>query len=346
MEEKKRRVLITGSRGYLAGQVIDRLRNDPNVEVILGVDTKYAETCSVETLGQKAPVVHWRLSIADPSLFNYLIDYKIDSILHLGWWFNPTHRVAEQWKINVDGTNNVIRACQESKTVKYLFYGGSSTAYGQLDGPNEESLAEEDWQKNSLARLNTAYPYAKQKAQVDLNFQALQQDMKNSMPDFQVGWMRGAIVAGRNTRNVVVDVAEAFGPIMFRARGCNPLMQFISEYDMTEVLYRAVMQRWIGPVNVAGTGTIRYSKIIELLGKKEVVLPFWLLYAFCWLGWNIRIRENSLLKFPPSILHLVSKPWVGNIKRLISEFGYEPQNSSIDAILELKAGLDKRCGGS
>ena len=117
-------------------------------------------------------------------------------------------------------------------------------------------------------------------------------------------------------------------------------MQFISERDMTKILCRAVMEQWTGPINVSGTGTLRYSKVIELLGKKEIsFLPFPVLYAFCWLGWNLRIGDRSLLPFPPSILHLVSKPWVGKIDRLINEYGYEPQDSSTDAIMELRKGL-------
>lgn len=122
-------------------------------------------------------------------------------------------------------------------------------------------------------------------------------------------------------------------------------MQFISEHDMTEVLCRAIMEKWIGPVNAAGTGTIRYSQVIELLGKKEInCFPFWMLYAFCWLGWNIRWGDHGLLPFPPPILHLITKPWVGKIDRLRHEFNFEPQDSSVDAILQLKQGLDKRRG--
>lgn len=344
MEEKKRRILVTGSRGYLAKRVIDRLRGDPNVEFILGIDIQNQENCSVVTSEQKTPVVHRRLSMADPTLRHYLVDGRIDSVLHLGWWFDPTHRLKEQWKVNVGGTQNVINACLESGTVKHLFYGGSSTAYGQLDDPREELLDEEDWQRCNEARFRAAYPYSRQKAEVDFCFQLLQREITRSRPDFRVGWMRGAIVAGKNTRNVVTDVAEAFGPIMFRARGYDPPMQFISERDMAEVLYRAVMERWTGVTNVAGNGTIRYSQVISLLGKKEIVLPFWLLYAFCWLGWNLRIGDHSLLPFPPTILHLVSKPWVGNIERLRRKYGYEPRDSSVDALLHLKEGLNQRRG--
>lgn len=346
--EEKERICVTGSAGYLARRVIDRLKNYPKVELILGIDTQYPEITRIEEpTDAQAVIVLKRLNMADPRLCQCFADYRITSVLHLGWWFNPTHRVKEQWKVNVLGSQNVIEACLKSETIKCLFYAGSTTAYGQLDDPGEESLSEEDWLRHAPLRLNATYPYSRQKAHVDLSFQNLHQFVTNNRQDFRVGWMRGAIVAGKNTRNVVTDVAEAFGPVMFRAWRRDPLMQFISEHDMAEVLYRAVMQKWAGPVNVAGTGTIRYSEVIKLLGKKEVALPFWMLYAFCWLGWNIRWGDHGLLRFPPSILHLVTKPWVVKIdaeSRLIRKFNFRPQDSSADAILQLKEGLDKRRG--
>lgn len=332
---EQRRIAVFGGRGYLGRELIEKLKNDPRAGAILEIDQQ-----NEMTWAEDGGVLHFKGNMLDPraELSKFFHCNSVDTVVLLAWWFNPTHKLKEQWRVNVDGTKNVVGACLDAG-VKYIFYAGSSTAYGQLDDPREESLDEDDWPRRSDLRLNAAYAYARQKANVDLFFQCLQRYVSRSRPDFRAGWMRGSIVAGKNTRNVVTEVAKAFGPFMFRARGCDPLMQFISERDMAEVLYLATMEKWVGPVNVAGTGTIRYSEVIKLLGKKEIVLPFWLLYVFCWLGWNIRIGERSLLPFPPTILHLVSKPWVGKIRRLLREFKFKPQDSSTDAIRELSDGL-------
>ena len=41
---------------------------------------------------------------------------------------------------------------------------------------------------------------------------------------------------------------------MFQVKGCDPQMQFVSEEDMINVLYKATVEKWKGVVNVAGGG--------------------------------------------------------------------------------------------
>lgn len=348
--DDKMNVLVTGGEGYLGKEYIEKLKNDPGIGKIVSVDpknldflvqfpdkTKLLELNSGWLLyWEENNVFHLNLNILDKQLLQEVMQkFNTQIVSHFAWWFNPTHHLAKQWKVNVEGTKNVLTSAALSGVVKHLVYAGSSTAYGQIP-ENDHPLREEEWENHLEKRISTAYPYSRQKAEVDLIFQKFQ----SSFPGINVFWTRAAIVLGKNTpNNIVAYVAKSpftFGKYMFKVKGYDPQMQFLSEYDMTQVLYRATMERWSGPVNVAGTETLPYSEVIKLLGRKQVELPAEVLYKLCDIGWKIRIGDKSLLKFPSSLIDMIRYPWVGDISLLKNKYKYEPRYSSVDAILQFK----------
>jgi len=274
-------------------------------------------------------VIHLNMSVTDPKLQEIIEKHKTNVVAHFAWWFNPTHDTKSQRHLDIDGTNNVLNASAFSEVVDHIVYVGSTTCYGQLP-ENDHALKEEEWEENMVKRLRARYTYSRHKAEVDLKFQ----NFKSGFYSINVFWVRAAIVLGPNTNNVVSYMAKSFGKYMFSVKGYDPDMQFVSEFDMAQILYRATVERWSGVVNVAGQGTIKYSKMIELLGRKNFSLPWWVIYPFCWLVWNIRIGDKSLLKFPPELIYLIRYPWVGDITKLKEVYKYEPYYSSVEAVLQ------------
>lgn len=343
-------VLVTGGEGYLGKEYIEKLKNDPGIGRIVSVDPKNLDflvqfpdkTKLLELNGgwllywEKDNVIHLNLSVLDRQLLQEVMrKFNTQIVAHFGWWFNPTHYLQKQWKVNVEGTKNVLSSAALSGVVKQIVYTGSSTAYGQIP-ENDHPLKEDEWENHFHKRLSTACPYSRQKAEVDLIFQKFQ----SSFPGINIFWTRAAIVLGRNTpNNIVAYVAKSpftFGKYMFKVKGCDPQMQFLSEYDMAQVLYRATMEGWSGPINVAGTGTLPYSEVIGLLGRKQIELPAEMLYKLCDIGWKVRIGDRSLLKFPSSLIDTTRWRWDGDISLLKNKYKYEPQYSSVDAILQFK----------
>lgn len=316
---KPKTLLITGSEGYLMSKLVERLLIDPRIGKIYGMDIREKS----EKTDPK--YVYVRYSVTEP--FEHLFaSVKIDSIIHAAWWFNPTHDLDAQDKLDLGGTFNVLCFALK-KNVRQLVYLGSSTAYAAIpENPSTEPfLREEDWEYNRLKRLGANYRYSRNKATVDMWLQALTRGLDSSRKFF---WMRGAIVVGPNTRNIVSYVAESpftFGKLMFRVYGYDPPMQFISEEDMTEVLFRATLEEWEGVYNVAGRDTISFGEVIRALGRREVALPAWLLYPLVWLLWQARI-----FKFQPALIDLVRYPWVADISKL--ERQYRPRHTSREAI--------------
>lgn len=317
-----KRILVTGGEGYLARQLIKKLIEHGEIELIVVLDPK------VQQSGHKGKIVRYRGSVTHRKSVETLIkNHNINSIIHAAWTFNPSHDLQAQFELDFWGTADLLNVAADLG-VKQIVYLGSTTCYGQFDG-NPSSppfLTESDWNKNKERRLYSAYPYARNKAIVDEMFQSF----LRYHPEMDVFWIRGAIVLGPNTRNIVSYVAESpftLGLFMFSVRSYDPPMQFISEYDMTEILYRAVLENWRGVANVAGDGVIKYSELIKLIGKKKLVLPAWVLYPVCELLWRCRA-----IKFPSSLIDLIRFPWVADTSRLKEVYGYHPRDSSMNAL--------------
>ena len=96
---------------------------------------------------------------------------------------------------------------------------------------------------------------------------------------------------------------------------------------MAEVLYRALNHKGRIIINVAGEGTVRYSEVARIVGRKAVPIPRWFLYPTTELAWRLRCM------FAPSgILDLIRYPWLGDISTLKNDFGYTPKFSSNEAV--------------
>ncbi len=316
----KRRILITGSCGYLATQLIAKLKADERVEKIIGIDVK-------EKNDQEEKYSHIKMSVTDPLLFERLKNENFDTIIHTAWTFNPTHNFAAQGCLDIGGTLNILDIAVK-KNIKNFVYLGSTTCYAPL--PENPSLPpflkEDDWQKNSDKRKKVKYGYSRNKAIVD----EIIQHFSHHNPKIGVFWIRGAIVLGPKTNNIVSYVAKSpftFGKFMFGVAGFDPPMQFVSEYDIIEVLYLAAVNEWNGVVNVAGGGVLKYSEIIKILGRREITLPAWILYPLVEILWKLRI-----FKFPSSLIDLIRYPWTADTARLKEQFKYIPGLSSKEAL--------------
>lgn len=337
MSSERYTVIITGSEGYLMSQLIARFDADLRVEKIIGIDIREV------TRVRLAKYVYFCRSVVELGGAKFLFEEIPEEtthvlVVHAAWTFNPTHDVVMQDAVDIEGTRNVLAltaALRKLYPSVSLVYLGSTTAYTAMpENPIEEPfLTEEDWEKLAHLRLNPrGFHYGYNKARVELIMQKFEKDY----PDINKFRMRGAIVLGPNTNNIVTTVARSpfgLGIFMFRIWGCDPPMQFVSEEDMTEVLYRASMEQWTGVYNVAGGGTVRFSEVIKAFGKRELVLPACVLYPLTWVLWQLSRFIPQMPKIPPSLLDLTRYPWVGSIEKLKTH--YMPKHSAKDALQQL-----------
>jgi UDP-glucose 4-epimerase len=313
----KLRLAITGSSGYLAQQLITRIGSDPDCEFILGLDIRPREAKVA------CPALFLRYDITAPwgELRDYFRSRDINTALHLAWQFAPIHDVKRHREVDVQGSENLFRAATAAG-LKRVVYAGSTTAYLNPSNPATTPFLSEDKAVSGTPR----YLYSKHKAEVD----RMAQDFMAEHPGIQVVILRGAIVLGPYTQNFVTKMMGwpwRHFPWMFQVRGADPPMQFVSEEDMAEILYRAVKSDLRGIFNVAGDGVMRYSEVVRAAGKRPLELPALLLYSSSALLWAL-----GLSAFPPGFLDMIRYPWVADNTRLKSVFGYTPRLSSQQAL--------------
>jgi UDP-glucose 4-epimerase len=311
------RIAITGSGGYLAQQLIARLGSDPDVEFILGLDIR------PRMPEVKCPSLSLRFDLTMPweKLRDCFRSHDINTALHLAWQFNPIHDARRHRQVDIEGSQNLFRAA-EAAALKRVIYTSSTTAYVNPANPSEPPYLTEE----SVVSGTPRYLYSKHKAEVD----RMAQDFLAQHPEIQVIILRPSIVLGPHTQNIVSRMMEWPGrsfPWMFQVRGADPPMQFVSEDDMAEALYRAVKSEARGIFNVAGDGIVRFTELVRAVGKKPLPIPAALLYPGATLMWQLRLAP-----FPAGMLDMVRYPWVADNSRWKKVFGITPRLASKEAL--------------
>ena len=321
------RIAITGSGGYLANYLIERLGAEAECGFILGLDIRPRTpkvACAAEFL---------RFDLTSPwqELAELFRSRRINTALHLAWQFNPIHDAKRHRQVDVEGSRNFLQAA-EASGVKRIVYAGSTTAYVNPRNPSEPPFLKEGTPVSGTPR----YLYSKHKAEVDRMFQ----DFAVRHPEVELTQFRGSIVLGAHTQNIVSKVIEWPArrfPWIFCVRGANPPMQFLGEEDVGDILYQAIKCGKRGIFNFAGDGVIRFYDLVRQAGKHPLPLPPFLVYPATALLWTLR-----LVPFPAGMLDMIRYPWVADNKRLKEVFGYTPQHTSQQA---LDAFVQAQCGG-
>jgi len=306
-----------GSGGYLAQKLISRLGSDPDCDFVLGLDIRprvASLACASESL---------RFDLTSPwqELAELFRSRSINAGVHLAWQFNPIHDKARHRRVDVEGSANFFRAAAAS-ALKRVVYTSSATAYVNPANPFEPPFISEDVPVSGTPR----YLYSKHKAEVD----RMAQDFAASQPEIKVTILRPAIVLGPHTQNIVsrmLDWPWRGFPWIAQVRGWDPPMQFLSEEDIGEILYRAVKSPEHGIFNCAGDGVVRFSEFVRAAGKTPLALPALLIYPFAAFLWALRLAP-----FPAGILDMVRYSWVVDNTRLKSVFGYRPCQNSAQAL--------------
>ena len=315
LASNKLRLAITGSSGYLAHQLIERLGADPDVEFILGLDIRRGEhrvECASEFL-QYDITRRW-IELRD--LFS---KHRINTALHLAWQFNPIHNRRRHRQVDVEGSAGLFQAAAAAG-LKRVVYTSSTTAYTGKGNP-ETPLREEVEVKGT-----PRYLYSRHKAEVD----SMAQEFARGHPEIRVLILRPCIVVGPHIKNVVSAMTDwpwRRFPWMIRVAGADPPMQFLSEEDAGEILYRSLKSDLPGTINCAGEGVLRVTELMRRLGKRPLPLPAFVAYPLAGLLWHLR-----LLPFPAGALDMIRYPWVADTARLKNEMGYQPRLTSLEAL--------------
>lgn len=304
------RVLVTGGAGFLGSNVAAALAKHADVELVIAGDVRQPAqlpdsvqfaSCDVTDAGSIAPLLR---------------EHKIDTVVHLAAIVNPGRDVSLEYRVDVEGTANVLAACVEAG-VQRIVVSSSGAAYGYYaDSPT--------WiDESTRVRGNDEFPYSKHKRLVEEMLARYQEDHPSlTQTIFRIGTILGPTV-----KNQITALWD--GKRILHIRGSDSPFVFVWVDDVAEVMVRAATGGAAGIYNVAGDGALTVQEIAHRLGKPLLTIPAWVLTAALWVGRSLKLTEHG----PEKVRFLRYRPVLAN-GRLKNEFGFTPSRTSKQAFEE------------
>jgi len=301
------RVLVTGGAGFLGSNVAAALAARDGVEAVVAGDVR-------EPASLADGVTFAHCDVTDPgALAPLLREHRIDTVVHLAAIVNPGRDVALEYRVDVEGSANVLAACVEAG-VQRIVVSSSGAAYGyHADSPAwiDESVA---------ARGSDEFAYSKHKRLVE----DMLASYRTTNPELTQVVFRIGTILGPTVKNQITALWD--GKRVLHIAGSDSPFVFIWVDDVAEAMVRAATGAPAGIYNVAGDGALTVPEIAARIGKPLLTIPAWALTAALWLGRALRLTEHG----PEKVRFLRYRPVLAN-DRLKHEFGFTPSRTSHEA---------------
>lgn len=250
------RVLVTGLGTFWGSKLAQRLEAEPSVELVVGVDTREPVV----------PLERTEFVRADSSfsiLERMVRATQVDTILH-------THLVVDSTQdsgralheVNVIGTMNLLAAAGASgSTVRKVVVKSATLGYGS-------NYTDPYFFRETMPRTRPAKTRVERSL---LEVADVVGDFAEDNPHVSVTVLQFANVLGEH---IEVPIARMLRlPLVPEILGFDPRLQFVHEDDVIGALAHATLRDVSGVFNVAGEGTMPWSEVCTILGKRRVAMP-------------------------------------------------------------------------
>jgi UDP-glucose 4-epimerase len=283
------RVLVTGLSTFWGGRVALALEQRPDVEVIVGLDTR----------PPRIPLERTEFVRSDTSysiLSRIVRATEIDTVVH-------THLIVDSTRangralheINVIGTMNLLAAAGAAGSpVRKVVVKGSALVYGaNFQDPNE---FREDMTRTRAPRTGVERSL--------LEVEAFLRDFAEDNPHVVVTLLRCANVLGTDLETPFARALKQ--PVAPEIFGFDPRVQFVHDDDVVGALMYATTRDVPGVYNLAGDGNLPWSEVCAILGRRRVPLPpvftAWAAEPMRLLGvWDLPDEALMLLRYGRTI---------------------------------------------
>ncbi len=299
-----KKVLITGSSGYLGSQTVAALAGRADLAVI-ALDVREPAT--------RLPGVTYEVAdIRAPEVDAIVARNHPEVVVHLASIVTPgkNSNRAFEYDVDVNGTRNLLQACV-AHGVRRLIVSSSGAAYG-YHADNPEWLTESD-----PVRGNEVFAYSCHKRLVEEMLAAY----RASHPGLEQIIFRIGTILGPTVRNQITDLFEK--PKILAIAGSDSPFVFIHDQDVVGAIQHGIDSKKVGIFNVAGDGKLTIFEIAERLGKTCRVLPAGLLKTALWV-----LKKLNLTQYGPEQLDFLRYRPVLLNTRLKEVFGYTPKLTS------------------
>ena len=303
------RIAVTGLGTFLGQQLITRLQRREDPPIIIGLDLKrplrLASGLSFHELDLTDPV-------ADARLAEILREERVDAFVHLAFRRFPSRDVEYDHDLETLGSLHVASACAAAK-VRRLVVESTTMAYGaRPDNPNflseHHPLRGHPGAHNVMNRVEV---------------EEILSDWGARHPEVELTVLRHCWVMGPSYFDRTVEFFES--QRIPTVLGCDPLLQFVHEQDLLDVLEQAVLEPHPGVFNVVGKGVAPLSTLLAQAGKRALRVPRSLLYRTAWLA-----SQGSSGDPPEGFLDYLRYLWVADGTLGWAEFG-EPLYTTAEA---------------
>tara|TARA_B100000949_G_scaffold232977_1_gene248424 strand:- start:476 stop:1411 length:936 start_codon:yes stop_codon:yes gene_type:complete len=301
------KIAITGGSGYVGSCLIKKLEKEPWVKSILSLDVKLP---TMELHKKTSHVIHDVTSPFD----DLLSKFKPDVLIHLSFVLQPSRNTTQTEKVNLLGTLNALHATEIAKA-NQLIYFSSTTIYGaHPDNPR--------WlNENSLIRPTNRFQYAVDKAKSEL----LIEEFASNNPSTKILILRGCPVMGPNANNFISRAFQK--PLLVGMKNHNPPMQFIHEDDVVNLIKTSILNQFSGTYNIAGDGTITWSKMAASIRVKMISLPSFLLSSITEIAWQAGLQSES----NSAGLNFIKYRWTASTQKIKETLNYQFKHSTESA---------------
>jgi UDP-glucose 4-epimerase len=304
-----KRVLITGLASFWGGLVARALEQDPNVDVLIGLDTREP---SVELERTEYVRTDENYSI----LSRIVQAARIDTIAHTFLIIDSTStRAARMHEVNVIGTMNLFAAASApGSTVRDVMVKSSAYVYGA-------SREDPTWFREDTPRTHPAAN------RMERSLEAVEgyvRDFAEDNPHVNVTLLRFSNVLGPD---IVTPISKALElPLVPSLLGYDPRFQFVHEDDVIRSILFVLDQRLPGIYNVAGDGLLPWTEVAKICGKRTFpIIPY---------GQGLVTQPLKLLSgvdLPAEVLALL-RYGRGIDNRRLKQAGFQYQYTSAGAV--------------
>lgn len=250
------RVLVTGLSTFWGGRVAKALEADPDVDVIVGLDTR-------EPRHELERTEFVRADQSYSILARIVKAAQIDTVLHTFLVVDSTRMSGRALhEINVIGTMNLLAAAGAAGSpVRQVVVKSSTLVYGS-------TYQDPAWFREETPR--TRSPRTRLERSL-VEVEGYLRDFAEDNPHVTVSLLRFSNVLGND---IVTPLSRALTlPLVPAIFGFDPLMQFAHEDDVVRAIHYVMKHDVGGIYNVAGDGKLPWSEVLRMVGKQPLWLP-------------------------------------------------------------------------
>jgi UDP-glucose 4-epimerase len=318
-----RRVLVTGLGSFWGGRVAQALEAEPDVDVIVGLDTR-------EPTVELERTEYVRSDESYSILSRIVRATQVDTIVHTFLVVDSSQMSSRQiHETNVIGTMNLFAAASQPESrVTDVVVKSSTLVYGSTF--RDPVWFSEDSRRSALPRHRVEKSL--------LEVEGYVRDYAVDNPHVTVSMLRFSNVLGSDIVTPITKVLEL--PVVPAVFGFDPRLQFVHEVDVVRAIMFVLDRRLAGIYNVAGDGLLPWSEVAAICAKPVVPLP-----PFGRRLYTAPLRRLGV-DLPPELIDLLTYGRGADNRRL-KQAGFDYRTTSAGAVRSFAeaARLRKVVGG-